>query len=161
MSRLENKRWFTGSGYILTLEEISNKISEHLKNNKKIFIGSDSFTTKKKVCFATAVCILSERKGGKYYFYKESAPTNQYVVLSVRITEEVRRSIELAEHFIENHNISPDMIELHLDVSPLSAKNRTSKFSEMLKGYVQGYGLSYKLKPNAWASQSVADRHSK
>ena len=53
------------------------------------------------------------------------------------------------------------MIELHLDVSPFAAKEGTSKFSEMLKGYVQGYGFECKLKPNAWASQSVADRHSK
>ena len=31
----------------------------------------------------------------------------------------------------------------------------------MLKGYVQGYGFEYRLKPDAWASQSIADRHSK
>ena len=85
----------------------------------------------------------------------------KYSTLATRITEEVRRSIELAEHFMENHSVSPDMMELHLDVSPFAAKEGTSRLSEMLKGYVQGYGFGCKLKPNAWASQSVADRHSK
>ena len=63
--------------------------------------------------------------------------------------------------FMEEYKIEPCLIELHLDVSPFSAGNATSKFSDMLKGYVQGYGLDYRLKPDAWASQSIADKHSK
>ena len=59
------------------------------------------------------------------------------------------------------YKFHPDILELHLDVSPFHARNGTSKFSEMLKGYVQGYGLECKLKPDAWASQTIADKHSK
>ena len=55
----------------------------------------------------------------------------------------------------------PENIELHLDVSPFAANNGTSKYSDMLKGYVQGYGVNYRLKPDAWASQTIADKHSK
>ena len=62
---------------------------------------------------------------------------------------------------MEEYNFDPSLIELHLDVSPFSAGNATSKFSDMLKGYVQGYGFDFRLKPNAWASQSIADKHSK
>ena len=162
MSTLDNKKWSTGSGNALTLQEVLRKISDHLKNkDKKIFIGSDSHMTKKKVCFVTTVCLLSDRKGGKYFFYKENEAYNAFSALPVRITEEVRRSIELAEYITKNYDVSSNSIELHLDVSPLSAKNGTSKLSEMLKGYVQGYGFGCVLKPDAWASQSVADRHSK
>ena len=53
----------------------------------------------------------------------------------------------------------PQDIELHLDVSPFGTNNGTSRLFEMLKGYVQGYGFECRLKPNVWASQSVADRH--
>jgi len=88
-------------------------------------------------------------------------PSKRYSTLSTRITEEVRRSIEIAEYLMNDHHILPEMLEVHLDVSPFAAKNGTSKLSDMLKGYVQGYGFTCKLKPNAWASQSVADRHSK
>jgi len=31
----------------------------------------------------------------------------------------------------------------------------------MLTGFAKGSGFNVKIKPNAWASQSVADKHSK
>jgi len=160
MSPLSKKRWISGSGNTHSFEDISNIVSFHSRNNK-IFIGSDSFLTKKRTCFVTAVCLLTKDKGGRYFLYKDYLKTNQFNILSVRITEEVRRSIELAEHFMDTYSILPQDIELHLDVSPFGTKNGTSKFSDMLKGYVQGYGFGCKLKPNAWASQTVADKHSK
>ena len=58
-------------------------------------------------------------------------------------------------------DFDPEIMEVHVDVSPFNAKQGTSKFSDMLKGYVNGYGFDCKIKPNAWASQSVADKHSK
>lgn len=161
MDTLDNKNWSSGSGKSLDLTTVSEEVNNHYNKNKKIFIGSDSFHSRSKICFVTTVCLLTERLGGRYYFYKENIAPKRYSTLATRITEEVRRSIELAEYFMEKYNIPPDMIELHLDVSPFAAKEGTSRLSEMLKGYVQGYGLGCKLKPNAWASQSVADRHSK
>jgi len=160
MSPLSSKKWTSGSGDIYTFQQVNDIVSKHSWNNK-IFIGSDSFVTKSRTCFVTAVCLLTKNMGGKYFLYKEYLNTNQFNVLSVRITEDVRRSIELAEHFMNSFSILPQNIELHLDVSPFGAKNGTSKFSEMLRGYVQGYGFECKLKPNAWASQTVADKHSK
>tara|TARA_B100000131_G_scaffold299628_1_gene320292 strand:+ start:247 stop:741 length:495 start_codon:yes stop_codon:yes gene_type:complete len=160
MSPLLKKKWISGSGTVHSFDEVSNMVSLHSRGSK-IFIGSDSFLTKKRTCFVTAVCLLTKNKGGRYFLYKEYLKTNQFNVLSVRITEEVRRSIELAEYFMNTYSILPQNIELHLDVSPFGTKNGTSKFSEMLRGYVQGYGFGCKLKPNAWASQTVADKHSK
>tara|TARA_Y100001937_G_scaffold120507_1_gene177861 strand:- start:6805 stop:7290 length:486 start_codon:yes stop_codon:yes gene_type:complete len=161
MTALCNKRWITGSGKQLSFKEIANIISNYLKTENKIFIGSDSFASKKRICFVTAVCLVSPGVPAKYFFYREYTPSKKYHTLSSRITEEVRRSIETAEILSEDLSISPNNIELHLDVSPFGSSHKTSKFSDMLTGYVQGYGFSCKVKPNAWASQSVADRHSK
>ena len=161
MYLLGEKIWNSGLGCNLDFKEIESLISSHSKKQEKIFIGSDSFVTRDKTHFVTAICILTKNLGGRYFFYKESVPTHQYKNLPTRITEEVRRSIEVAEYFVSAHKIPTDLFELHLDISPPSAKNGTSKFSDMLKGYVRGYGLSCKLKPHAWASQTVADRHSK
>ncbi len=160
MNLLSSKKWLSGSGNNITFDEVCKNVLNHSTNNK-IFIGSDSFFTKRRTCFVTAVCLLTKNKGGKYFLYRDYTPTKKYNILSTRITEEVRRSIELAEHFMNTFEILPNNIELHLDVSPFGTKNGTSKFSDMLKGYVQGYGFDCKLKPNAWASQTVADRHSK
>jgi predicted RNase H-related nuclease YkuK (DUF458 family) len=78
-----------------------------------------------------------------------------------RITEEARRSIEVGTLLMNEYKFDASLIELHLDISPISCGNATSKFSDMLKGYVQGYGFNYRIKPDAWASQSIADKHSK
>ena len=78
-----------------------------------------------------------------------------------RITEEARLSIEIAEYLHNVIGIDKSNIELHLDISPSHKDTKTSKFSDALKGYVMGTGYDCKLKPYAWASQSVADKHSK
>ena len=45
--------------------------------------------------------------------------------------------IEIGCLLMDEYGFNPNSIELHLDVSPFSAGNATSKFSDMLKGYVQ------------------------
>jgi predicted RNase H-related nuclease YkuK (DUF458 family) len=58
-------------------------------------------------------------------------------------------------------NVPDAEIELHLDISPAHKQNGTSQFADMLTGFAKGSGFNVKIKPNAWASQSVADKHSK
>ena len=161
MTDLYNKNWTSGSHVQFKFEEIKKLIIKYSSRNNTIFIGSDSFASKHKICFVTAVCLVEKSRPARYFFYKEFIEAKRYSTLATRITEEARRSIEIAEYFTENCSVLPQSIELHLDVSPFGANNGTSRFSEMLKGYVQGYGFECRLKPNAWASQSVADRHSK
>ena len=153
--------WYTGSRKKTTFKEIISIIDERLEKGATIYIGSDSFPSKGKVCFATTICLHGNGTRGRYFFFKENLSPSSYKNLVTRITEETRRSVRVAELLMTNHDIEPSNIELHLDVSPFASNNGTSKHSEMLKGYVSGYGLECKLKPNAWASQTVADKHSK
>ena len=161
MEDLKQKDWVTGSSECVDFLDVITLVQEYVNHGSKIFIGSDSFVSGKKTCFATTLCLHGGAYGGRYFFYKENLPKNMHKQLVTRITEETRRSIELAETLITDHDFSCDDIELHLDVSPFHANNGTSRLSDMMKGYVQGYGLSCRLKPNAWASQSIADKHSK
>ncbi len=161
MKHIVEKRWVTGGDKDIDFYDLLKTTREYLKTGSKIFIGSDSFITRKKVCFASAICLHGGEKGGRYFFYKENLPKTQFINLVGRITEETRRSVEIACLFMGEYNIEPSNIELHLDVSPFSANNSTSKYSDMLKGYVQGFGVDYRLKPDAWASQTIADKHSK
>ena len=66
-----------------------------------------------------------------------------------------------ADRITTEFKIPHNNIEVHIDASPVEAKMKTSRFIEMLQGYVTGAGFIYKVKPNAWASQTVADKHSK
>ena len=161
MKYLTENCWSTGSGMPIDFYEILKVLKSYTIKGSKIFIGSDSFISSKKICFASAICVYGKNLPGRYFFTKNKVENKSFNSLVSRITEETRRSIEIASLLIEEYNYNPSLIEVHLDVSPFSAGNATSKFSEMLKGYVQGHGLDYKLKPDAWASQSIADKHSK
>lgn len=161
MKHLTEKEWTTGSNKKIDFYEILKTIKDYTLKGSKVFIGTDSFISNKKICFASVICLYSNRCPGRYFFFKENVNKNSFIALVSRITEETRRSVEIGCLLIEEYNFDPSLIELHLDVSPFGAGNATSKFSDMLKGYVQGYGFEYRLKPNAWASQSIADKHSK
>ena len=160
MDHLVKKNWVTGSDGHIDFYDLLKLTREYIRSGAKIFIGSDSFISKNKVCFASAICLHGGEHGGRYFFYKDFLPKPQFSQIATRITEETRRSVEIACLFMNEYNINPQNIELHLDVSPFGANNATSKYSDMLKGYVQGFGVDYRLKPNAWASQTIADKHS-
>jgi len=161
VKEITQKKWITGSGLGIDFYKILQIIKSHILQGSKIFIGTDSFVSNGKVCFATALCLHGPGRPGRYFFYKDKQSSNPFRALIIRITEEVNRSLELAQLLIQEYKINSSFIELHLDVSPRSVNEATSNFSDMLRGYVRGFGLNYRLKPNAWASQSIADRHSK
>tara|TARA_R100001509_G_C4879085_1_gene219461 strand:- start:2496 stop:2978 length:483 start_codon:yes stop_codon:yes gene_type:complete len=151
----------TGSGNNISLEEMISICQDYISKGAKIFVGTDSYMTKSKVCFASVICLHGNGNKGKYFFHRDVVPIMHYRALVNRITEEVRRSIELSEELVQHLSTTHDKIEIHIDASPVEAKNQTSRFVDMLQGYVQGAGFSCRVKPNAWASQSVADKHSK
>ena len=161
MKHIIQKNWNTGSDKNIDFYEMLKILKDYVSNKSKIFIGTDSFISNQKVCFATAICLYGGELPGRYFFFKEKINKKPFSALVSRITEETRRSVEIGCMLMEEYNFNPVNIELHLDVSPFSAGNATSKFSDMLRGYVQGYGFDYRLKPEAWASQSIADKHSK
>lgn len=161
MKHIVEKKWVSGSGCKVDFYEILNILKIHTTKGAKIFIGTDSFISNQRVCFASAICLYGGELGGRYFFSRDYEASSKYNALVSRITEEVRRSIEIGCLLMEEYKFSSSLIELHIDVSPFNAGNATSKFSDMLKGYVQGHGFDYKLKPDAWASQSIADKHSK
>lgn len=158
---IENLNWITGSGNKSSLQEISELIKKSIESGAKIYIGTDSFVAKGSVTFASAICLYQKGVISKYYYSRTKKDKDKYGSLINRLLEETRKSIEIGTYFSENCKINSRSIELHLDVSPIHLKNATSRFSDMLKAYATGHGFKCKIKPNAWASQSVADKHSK
>ena len=161
MKHITEKKWITGNDKNIDFYDLLSLTRAYVRQGAKIFIGSDSFISKTKICFASAICLHGGQNGGRYFFYRENIPKLQFSNLVTRITEETRRSVEIACLLMDEYSIDPTDIELHLDVSPFGANNGTSRYSDMLKGYVQGFGVNYRLKPDAWASQTIADKHSK
>jgi len=157
----DDDTWYNSDSKEFILRDIINITKLHSQNNGKIYIGTDSFINKSKCVFATAICLHGADKqvGGKYFFRRVSFEREKFSELVYRITHEVQQSIEIA---LVVAALVPDAeIELHLDISPANKQNGTSQFADMLTGFARGSGFNYKIKPNAWASQSVADKHSK
>ena len=161
MAHIDDKVWFSGAGDEVLFDDLIKIVKAHVKKGSKVFIGTDSFIAKRKINFASAICLHGENTSGRYFFTREYENLNKFNALVFRITEEVRRTIELADHLYSQEQLDPSVIEVHIDVSPFGRQAATSKFSEMLQGYVHGAGYDCKVKPNAWASQTVADKHSK
>ena len=153
--------WRTPNGKPLTLAQIFDEIRAHVTNEGKIYIGTDSFVDKDRCAFATAICLhgASGQRGGKYFFRKVFDKRQNFPSLVQRILREVQDSIEIGLNIAEH--IPQAKIELHLDISPAHKNNGTSKISDMVTGYAKASGFDCKIKPDAWASQSVADKHSK
>ena len=153
--------WRTGEGSNVELISIYSALKEHTTANGSIYIGTDSYISKDKCIFATAICLhgADGQRGGNYFFRRVSFRREKFSELVQRIFKEVQESIELALTISET--IPSAKIEIHLDVSPSDKGHKTSKLADMLTGYTASSGFEYKIKPHAWASQSVADKHSK
>ena len=154
-------KWVTGSGQIVSFEEIVDIILEHRDNNGKISVGTDSFIKKQDCIFSLAICLYGAdgQNGGRYFIKRTNIDKRRYPNLLQRILAEVQKSVEFSLKLLE---LIPVLdIEIHLDISDSHKNNGTSKFAEMLTGYAKGAGFNYKIKPDAYAATSVADKHSK
>jgi predicted RNase H-related nuclease YkuK (DUF458 family) len=152
--------WHTGSGYEIDFEDVLKEVHQHSRKNGNIFVGCDSQIIKSRCVFSTIICLhgADDQSGGKYFFNREKISKKHFPTLVTRLTKEVEKSIEIASMITDiNPNIE---VEIHIDANA-KHNEATSKFSDMLIGYARGAGFSCKIKPDAWASSSIADKHSK
>lgn len=154
-------KWFTGSGTEIEFSNILAEIGEQTANQGGIYIGTDSFLTSDYCTFATAIVLhgATGQSGGIYFFTRNKVEKHHYDALVTRVTEEVNLSVQMAMA-IKLANPAA-CIEVHLDISAPEKKAGTSKYSDMLVGYVRGAGFRAKIKPEAFAAASIADKHSK
>lgn len=151
--------WYCANGIEITYESMMDKIRKHVRKNEKVFIGTDSQLTQASCTFATAICLYSKSKGGTYFFSKQKIlDCKKYKVLKLRMLEEVQKTISVAFSILEETPRAE--IEVHIDIGSTS-KSKTRVYVDELRGWVTAAGFDCKIKPHAWASASIADRHSK
>jgi uncharacterized protein len=154
------RTWASGSGESYEFKKVCESIRDHIANNGKLFIGTDSFITGRQCIFATAICLhgADDQNGGKYFFKRSKTQKKNFPKLLLRMLKEAQDSIMIA---IKLSELFPDAdVEIHLDIGT-GKKNKTSKFISTLTAYTKSAGFKCKIKPHAWASASVADKHSK
>ena len=153
--------WYTGGGSPIEFEEIIRITKEHSKQNGKLSVGTDSHIKKRECVFSTAICLYgaNNQLGGRYFIKRNCFKKTRFPTLIQRITAEVQKSIEIGMHLLKLNPVID--IEIHLDISAPNKIEGTSKFSDMLVGSAKGAGFITKIKPDAPAASTVADKHSK
>jgi len=152
--------WFTGSGKSISVESMFDIIDDYIRNGGKIFVGTDSQLNHNFCLFATAICLhgANGTSGGRYFFKRRKKKNLSYRVLRQRILQEVKQSIDVSFKLLEKY---PDAdIEVHVDIGQ-TIKSETRIFVDTVNGWLSGIGFQCRIKPDSWASSSVADCHTK
>jgi len=136
----------------------------------KVAVGTDSQRSKKGYKFATVIIITtSEDLGGGVavgrggmviganFFSTKYKKTKEGV--KERMMFEVSKSIEVAYEISPLLDLYDIPLEIHADINP-DVKWESNKALSEAVGYILGMGYDFKVKPNAFASSSAADRMS-
>ena len=151
--------WRDASGDEIDLETILGQIKEHTLDTGKVYVGADSQLSGDTCTFATVMCLHGGfKKTSRYFFKKEKVLSESNRVLRQRINQEVIRALSAFSLIIEA--VPSVDIEIHVDIGSTD-RSKTRAFVDSITGWVRGLGVTCKIKPDAWASASVADRHTK
>ena len=122
------------------------------------YIGTDSQQFKNKVAIVTCVCFYKNSCGSQIFYIKERVDKKLMPTLRSRILHEAYRSIEAA---IDLDPIISGKLTVHLDIGSDPIKCKTAKFEKELRMLVKSQGFGCEIKPNSWASSSIADKYTK
>jgi len=168
------------------INELINHRKQDSQAEYKIIIGTDSETRKKGLDLVCVVAIHRIGKGGRYFWLR--LYDERDLDLRSRIYQEATISLALAgallEKELELHQMKVDMgqsiteIFKSLEKNPKNVLNKEIIFSneleihvdigtngptrEMIKeitGMIRGSGFFVKIKPEAFAASTVADKH--
>ncbi len=146
----------------MTFDQVFKDIVEYIHDDSKIkyklIVGTDS-QLREDVCYVTAILILREGKGGRFYYSKEREKTK--LSLKQRIFYETSKSLivaaKLAEKLTVNGLAELD-IEIHLDVGE---QGQTKEIIKEVVGMVVGSGFDARIKPDSYGASKVADKYTK
>lgn len=153
--------WKTGKKEIIEFNkvlEILKRVSEDDKH--KIIIGTDSVKLGHDFVFSNAICVVNTNKfyDRKYFYTRVKIRDDSFYDLSKRILKETVESINIALDI--KSKIKKANIEIHADVND-STNHISSKYKNMVVGYVSGCGFECKIKPNAFVASAIADVHTR
>jgi len=153
-------------GVIRTFENVEISYEDFIKTMKNleqegldVYIGTDSQVIKNKISIATCICFYKRGVAkNKVFYIKKRVSKKRYPTLRARMLFEAYTSLEAA---LEVDPFFSGDLTVHLDVGSDFRINKTAKFSKELQMLVESQGFGCEIKPNSWASSSVADKYTK
>jgi predicted RNase H-related nuclease YkuK (DUF458 family) len=151
----KNKTWYDPTGHFYTFEEVVQRVHCSTKEHE-VHVGADSHVIGSKLILAVAICLYRPGKGGTYFFCRNVQPRRTNKNLGLRLSSEVAASISVADSLA----LSAQLITVHADVSA-NPRHKSFQYSQQICSFIKGMGYTCKIKPESWASSSVADLHAK
>lgn len=128
---------------------------QNLGHRLKVCIGSDSQVRGADVDFATVIVFLREKKGG--FMYIKNHTVQRDMTLRERMILEVSQSIEVAYQLCDLLDRYDIELEVHADINTDPYFESNVALKEAM-GYIVGMGFAFRMKPDAFASSSCADK---
>ncbi|HEY8463383.1 MAG TPA: ribonuclease H-like YkuK family protein [Bacillota bacterium] len=139
-------------------ENIMEFIQDDPDSKFKLIVGTDS-QYGEEVCYVTAIIILREGKGGRFFYSREREKVR--LSFNQRILMEASRSLAVAALLAEKMaqaGVSGLNVEIHLDVGE---NGKTKEIIREVVGMVTGSGFGAIIKPDSFGASKVADRYTK
>lgn len=142
--------WLTAQGESVSSDTLASVLTD---TTASVHVGSDSHYIGGEWIFATVVCAYRDGRGGNFFYRRRRLPKSSFRSLYERLMQEVSYSLEAAEEVKSSFSREPS---IHLDIN--WANTATAKLMPQLTSYVRAMGYEAKVKPDAWASSSIADK---
>jgi hypothetical protein len=151
---LENFTIKDFNGSVFESKDFYGEIDKHNKEGFNIYVGTDSKVYKDQIFLVTVICFHKDGSSGKVFYIREFLQRKLYPSLRARMLLEANRSVEVA---MDLEPLCKRKIEVHLDIGD-TIKSKTSAYEKELQSLVVSQGYVCEIKPNSWASSSVADK---
>jgi hypothetical protein len=146
----------------LTFEKVVSTIVESMTEDSKaryeILVGTDSSSSgSQHIDFVSAIVLHKLGKGGRYFWSRRKE--RQVPSLRQKIWREAWLSFELARRLMKALSTSTLLqfnLEIHVDIGE---SGRTKTMVDEVVGMIIGSGFAVRIKPEAYAASSVADKY--
>ena len=139
------------------IEDIVGIMEQDADYAYEVIVGTDSHPSLGDTDFVTAIIVRRVGKGGRYFWSRSCE--GLYRELSQRIYREALLSFEWAKAIMEalgKRTLLDFNLEIHVDVG---RNGKTRSLIDGVVGMIVGGGFPVKIKPEAYAASSVADKY--
>lgn len=155
----DRQHWSDPEGKQVTDVELVRMMKPYSQKGGVVYIGADSMYVYKKCTFVAVIAFHDNNQKIAQYFFKKFKESNpKFADLKCKILEEVNLAVQTTQFVLEK--MPNANIEVHADIG-IKQVCATKKFYTLIKGWVTGLGVKLKIKPDSWASSSIADWHTK
>tara|TARA_B100000131_G_scaffold322125_2_gene375039 strand:- start:440 stop:916 length:477 start_codon:yes stop_codon:yes gene_type:complete len=143
----------------VSYEDFLAKLKQYSLEGFDAYIGTDSQVIKNKVSVVTCVCLYKlGAKKNEIFYIKNRVPADRLPTLRARMLHEAYKSLEAA---IDIDPLIDGELIVHLDIGTDPRRSKSARFQKELQVLVRSQGFGCEVKPNSWASSSVADMFTK